>query len=381
MKVCIGSPGRFHTFDLARQMERLGLLQRLYTGYPRWKVDGLDRARIRTFPWVIGPMMLAGRLGCHGLQEWMNWPAIASFDRWMAARLEPCQVFHCLSSFGQCSHHVAKDRFGALTVCDRGSAHILFMDHIYADEYARWGLTYRPIDRRIVERELWEYEHCDRIVVPSGFARQTFLQKALSAEKVVKVSFGVDLRMFQPLPKTDNVFRVIYVGALSLRKGVPYLLQALASLKLPRLEAWLLGSLQVEMRPFLEKYNGVYRYWGIQPRSELHRYYSQGSVFVLPSLQEGLALVLAQAMACGLPIIATANSGAEDLITDGVEGFIVPIRDPAAIKEKLAYLHDNPSVRDSMALAALTRARKQRGWDAYGEQMAANYQVALARKS
>src|SRR5437870_6256232 len=114
MKVCIGSAGRFHTFDLTRQMERRGYLQRLYTGYPKWKVDGLPREKVWTFPWIIGPMMLFGQWGLHSLHNRMSLLAIESFDRWMASQLEPCDVFHCLSSFGLETHRVAKERYRTL---------------------------------------------------------------------------------------------------------------------------------------------------------------------------------------------------------------------------------------------------------------------------
>ena len=88
-------------------------------------------------------------------------------------------------------------------------------------------------------------------------------------------------------------------------------------------------------------------------------------------------MVQAQAMACGLPVIATTNTGAEDLFTDGVEGFIVPIRDPSAIREKLLYLYENPIIRDRMGQAALERVRTMGGWDSFGDQAAGAYTKAL----
>ncbi len=380
MKVCIGSGGRFHTFDLARQMERLGYLRRLYTGYPKWKVDGLPDTKVRSFPWLMGPNMLLRQWGLHGLAERITPLVHESFDLWMSKRLEPCDIFHCLSSFGLKTHRIARERYGAITVCDRGSSHILYQDEILAEEYARWGLRYRPIDRRIVERELQEYEECDLIFVPSTFAYRSFLEKNVPKEKLVKIPYGVDLSLFRRVTKRDNVFRVIYVGAMSLQKGIPYLLEALAPLnKLPNFEVWLIGGIFPEVRPFMAKYEGCYRYFDIVPRTELFKYYSQGSVFVIASIQEGLALVQAQAMACGLPVIATVNTGAEDLFTDGVEGFIVPIRSPEAIREKVLYLYEHPEIRDEMARAALRRVQLLGGWNTYGEKVVACYKAALAR--
>jgi glycosyltransferase involved in cell wall biosynthesis len=109
-------------------------------------------------------------------------------------------------------------------------------------------------------------------------------------------------------------------------------------------------------------------------------YYSQGSVFVLPSIEEGLALVLSQAMACGLPIIATPNTGAEELITDGREGFIIEARSPQAIQEKIIFLYERPDIRDEMARAALARSNHLGGWESYGKKMMDVYSIALSNR-
>ncbi len=95
---------------------------------------------------------------------------------------------------------------------------------------------------------------------------------------------------------------------------------------------------------------------------------SRSHVLALASVEEGLALVQGQAMACGCPVIATTATGAEDLFTDGVEGFIVPDRDSATFALRLQQLADDAALRERMAAAALTRVRSLGGWDHYGEQ-------------
>jgi len=379
MQVCIGSPGRFHTFDLARQMERLGHLARMYTGYPRFRVDGLPRKKVSTFPWLIGSSMVLGRLGLPSVASRLNYVAAVSFDRWMSARIEPCEVFHSLSQFAVESQQVAKQRFGALTVCDRGSTHILYQRRILAEEHERLGQPFQETDQRLLERELAEYEFADLIFVPSKFVYGTFVEYNVPERKLRKNPYGVDLRVFKPTPRTDDTFRAIYVGALSLRKGIPYLLEALAGVRLPKFELCLIGPLFPQVRSFLARYEGGFRYLGVIPRTELHRYYSQGSVFVMASIEEGLAMVQAQAMACGLPLIATTNTGCEDLISDGVEGFVVPIRDPEAIRERVLRLYRDPDLREEMSRAAL-RGVTSRGWNEYGDRAARFYGESLSEK-
>jgi glycosyltransferase involved in cell wall biosynthesis len=380
MRVCIGSAGRFHAFDLAQQMDRLGHLTRLYTAYPRWKTDGLPRKKVRTFPWLAVPSAALARvLNTRGWRE-IDWMVIDTFGSWLARRLEPCDVLHCLSCYGSRAHRIAKERYGALTVCDRGSSHILFQDEILAEEHSRWKVPYRHFDPRMVERELQEYEECDLILVPSDFAYQSFVEKGVAREKLRLDPLGVDLSVFRPVPKRDKTFRLIFAGWASLQKGIPYLLQAVEPLRLPDFELWLLGGVDPELKPILERYRDSFRFLGFIPRTELFSYYSQGSVFVIASVQEGLALVQAQAMACGLPVIATPNTGAASLFTDGREGFIVPIRDPAAIREKILYLYEHPDVRDAMSQAARERVQRLGGWNEYGNHTLSIYQGALARR-
>ena len=92
-----------------------------------------------------------------------------------------------------------------------------------------------------------------------------------------------------------------------------------------------------------------------------------GQPRAIESIEEGLALVQAQAMACGCPIICTTNTGGEDLFTDGVEGFIVPIRNVPALADRMQELADNPVRQQSMRAAALARVRSIGGWTEYGD--------------
>ena len=105
---------------------------------------------------------------------------------------------------------------------------------------------------------------------------------------------------------------------------------------------------------------------GHMPQIELKRVMSRSHVLVLPSVEEGLAMVMAQAMACGCPVVASNHTGAEDLMTDGMEGFIVPVRDVEMLAEKLQQLADDPILRDEMGNKALQKVKGLGGWDDYG---------------
>jgi glycosyltransferase involved in cell wall biosynthesis len=107
---------------------------------------------------------------------------------------------------------------------------------------------------------------------------------------------------------------------------------------------------------------------GAIPQAELAQLMQQSDCLVLPSLEEGLALVLGQALASGCPVIATPNTGAEDLFTDGVEGMLVPPRDPAALTAAMQQLAKNSQLRLQMRDAAIKRVQSLGGWTRYGDQ-------------
>ncbi len=374
MQVNISGITTFHVYNLAMQMQRLGLLKTYYTALPESRTPGISKEKVKRIPVLLGPTYLARKLGLNRLEAALEKPVHDLFARWLAANVTSCDVFHSLSGFGLSAFPLVKKKSNAAIICDRGSTHILFQDEILQEEYKLWGIPYKRIDPAIIDTEISEYETCDLITVPSKFVYETFLAKGVSPSKLAVTPYGVDMDMFHPLDKTDKVFRAIYVGQISLRKGIPYLLQAFANVNLPNFEFLMIGKLGLELKDLFQNNKGNCLYLGPKPRAKLHQWYSRASVFVIASIEEGLATVIAQAMACGLPVVATKNTGAEELITDGVEGFIVPPRDSAILREKILYLYENPDIRLQMAHAALEKVRRLGGWDDYGNRIAAAYQ-------
>jgi glycosyltransferase involved in cell wall biosynthesis len=329
----------------------------------------------------MAPYMAAGRIGLGPFLERYDRAIVRSFDNWVSHSIDPCDVYHCLSASGLRTHAAIRKRFGALTVCDRPCAHILYQESILHEEYDLQGWPFPGIDSHLKERELKEYESCDVIVVPSRFALSSFLEQGVPSSKLRKNPLGVDLTIFRRVPKEDDVFRVIYTGAISFQKGIPYLLRALCGLGLKNFEIWLIGYVRPEMKAVLARYEGQYRFLGTIDRSRLHWFYSQGSVFAFPSVHDGFGMVQAEAMACGLPVVATPNTGAPDLIKEGVSGFIVPIRDPDAIREKVLLLYRNPDLRKQMAEAAMLHVQQMGGWNDYGQRAAGIYEEAMTKRS
>ena len=238
-----------------------------------------------------------------------------------------------------------------------------------AEEYRRWRLPAPAMPPHITRREERIYAAADAITVPSTVARRSFLAMGVPVEKVHVIPYGVRLDRFQrtTVPPTDS-FEVLFAGQVALRKGIPYLLEAFARLRHPRKRLTIVGGVQDRLRPLLRTLPTEYvTFTGSLPQAELMERMGRSHVLVLPSVEEGLALVQAQAMACECPVIATFATGAEDLFTNGIEGFIVPDRDVEALAERLQRVADDPNLQRSLSAAALARVRHIGGWDAYGE--------------
>lgn len=398
MEIIISVGGRFHAFNLAQQLLKRGLLKKLITSYPKFEVKKWGISARKTDSVLLKEIIERGwRKLPPFLREVYNPQYFIHevFDCSASRKINKADLFIGWSSFSLRSLRKAK-KAGMITVIDRGSSHIVYQNEILKEEYERFGIKPELPHPKIIEKELKEYKEADYICIPSMFVKRTFLEKGVPENKLIHVPYGVDLSQFRQIPKKDDVFRVVFAGGMSLRKGVHYLLQAFSELNLPNSELTLIGSMNDEIKPFFKKYEiyyeirnntnirkneSVINYIGKVPQAELYRYYSQGSVFAMMSVEEGLAMVIPQAMACGLPVICTTNTGGEDIVRDGKDGFVIPIRDTEALKGKLIYLYENSDICRSMGQSAKERVAGGFTWNDYGEKIIAAYEQILTNYS
>ena len=373
MQVIQAVYGVFHHFELAHQLHRRNHLLRIYSTWPwaRLKREGLPHEFVRTFPLVhtADYLLRRSRFYSAALDARLNECNSLSFDAWTRRVIEPCDAFVAISGAGQTTGPKVQAAGGKF-ICDRGSTHQRFQDEVLAEEYRRWSVPYVQPAAHILRREEAIYASADAITVPSSVAKRSFLAQGFADEKVHVLPYGVRLDKFKPTaaPPVDS-FEVLFAGQISLRKGIPYLLEAFAKLRHPRKRLTVVGSVQDDMRDLLAKLpTENVTFTGTIPQAELAARMSRSHVLALPSVEEGLALVQGQAMACGCPVVATTATGAEDLFSDGIEGFIIADRDTDSLATRLQQLADDPELRAQMSAAGLERVKTLGGWDQYGDQ-------------
>lgn len=296
------------------------------------------------------------------------------FDRWAVSQLEPCDIFHGWN------HHCLRQLKGikglkgvkreTITVVERASSHILQGWEILKEEYKKNDINVRPLPQVYIEKCLLEYEEADYILVPSDYARNTFLERGFDEKRIVKIPFGVDHEKFKSQISKLNKFVVLFVGEIKLGKGVQYLLEAWDKLNPKGLELWLVGEIKPDIKWVFSKYRNRKDIKPFGFRKDVPELMGQANVFAFPSLDEGSARVTYEAMAAGLPVITTPNAGS--LVRDSLDGYIIPIRDSEALAERLEFFYKYPQQARAMGESGRERI-KEFTWERYGEELVKAY--------
>lgn len=226
------------------------------------------------------------------------------------------------------------------------------------------------------EKMIREYEICDYIVVPSSYSAKSFIEKGLSSKIKIIPLCNEKIIPYRKKTRTNGDFVVLFVGGNVYRKGLFYLLNAWNELKLPKSRLIIRSIIPKEFQ-YLVKGENISVIDHHISQNDLVRLYEQASIFCLPSIDEGFGMVVVEAMASGLPVIISENVGAKDLIKNGVEGFIVPIRDKEALKEKITFFYENPKITEEMGQAAYKKAIEYNPQN-YGKRVVELYQELCA---
>lgn len=355
--ILLTGPGT-HSHLLAQALQQTGRLHAYISYYPDWEMVFSDgrRKKIAYYRHIVRLMWAVWRcIPYWGQYENPRTWHFALYD-WLSKRhlSSPIQFLWAWSGMSLYCMRSAKAH-SMKVFLEFPASHPVFWNNLAHGVYGELKLDKGKFgiqSSSLVERQVAELILADKVIVLSSFVRKQMEHYGVPTEKVVQMPLGVEADTFTPVPLINaSPFRVLYVGRIDPLKGVHILLEAWKQLALPNAELWLIGHVLPEMKSILARYEGSFRYMGALAREKLPELYRQASVFVFPTLMDSFGMVLLEAMASGLPVIATAHSAAPDLLDEGV----IPAGDVEALKAAMLNLYERRG-----ELADIGRQNRQR---------------------
>jgi glycosyltransferase involved in cell wall biosynthesis len=381
-KVLLVHPGVQHAPRLAEALGREGLLTRFWTGWAKASKSqsgngrrsiSIPAAKLKTRPWLEWAALALSKSGIDPETVW-HWRNRIFQDLIPESEIEAADVVVGFDTGSWILAQRAK-RLGKKFILDQSIGHpaarIPEMAKMGRAEET-WGEPYQPRPGRLANWEKVEHELADRIVVGSQFTRNTLIGQGVPAEKIRILPYGVGKEFVAAGERRardgkEGKIRFLFLGQLTQRKGIQFLLEAWKDLPSGKAELVLMGGGQ---RWGWKKQAGAgVTFVGQASRSRVLEEMGRANVLVLPSLFEGFGLVILEAMAAGLPVITTQNTGGPDVIGEGKEGFVVPAGNSGALREKMEWFIKNPEKAIKMGKAARQKA-KEFTWERYGAEYA-----------
>ena len=388
MKVTYNSPNRSHHYPYAEALQQSGCLHAFVSGYSRFGRDPCPASLVAKLQRVdclqtLYVMSLRRRLP-QVCCERLAWASKCRLDHASYRFARESDLFLFYSGAGlRTLRRLKQERSSALCVVEAVNTHARYQEELLREEHARLNLPFRGFPRYELSRRCREYEEADAILCPSRAVQRSFIAEGIPAEKIWIVPYGfpavtAGAACVEQTAKADDEFTVLYVGSLSVRKGIRYLIEGFQALEHPRKRLVLVGPATEPSGIADLNLGSDIEVTGVLKGEELASRYRNADVFVQPSLEEGLSLVLGEALAHGLPIIATRQSGVEELFADGTCGYHVESRSAAAISQQLALLAQNAQLRAEFRQCAQQQAASLGGWEQSGKNMVAAL-AAIAR--
>lgn len=385
MQVLLTTTRNWHLGHAAQALSRRGALAGLWMADRNASNLPGDQYR-RCWPYHLA-MKPFYHLAPQIWSERATYALLGLYQIWLRAQLRgrACpryEVAHAIMGFGS-EIFAHAHRVGALKVVDCPNTHPTTYYGFWQRECDLWAPGQRvPIPRWMFSRMNRELEAADLILVQSQFAKESMCLNGIPETRVMINPMGVDTSIFTQREAVPAKPRFICVGTICLRKGHQYLFRAFQILRrtLPEAELICVGEYKCDFDPERPKWAGSFTHYPQLPSSEVAALLRSCTAFVFPSQEEGIARAQVEALASGLPLIGTHEGGATTLVQDGVEGYIVPGRDPQRIAAAMLKLAQEPELNRAMGAAAWRKGSLKNNWQDYGDRLLAEYERRLAAK-
>lgn len=364
-KISISSLSRFHLFDVARALNKKKNLKKLFNTYPYFitKKWIKEKNKIKTY---LLPEILT-RLNSRFLRSNKIYDySKRLFINWQKKVIDKKPgVYLSLNGYQLEIYKTLKDH--KFLISDNGSAHPIEVDLIRSQESKKFGMQFDKISPFEISNSLSEYEICDLIQVPSNFAKKSYLKHGIDEKKLFLNNYGVDTDFFNCEKIKEEEFIIVFCGGITLRKGIHYLIKSFNKLNIKKSKLFLIGPIDSNFLKIIKNdiKENIY-FLGPKNQNEIIQIYRKCSLYIQPSIEEGLALSQLQAMSCKLPLLCNSNTGGEDIITEGIEGYTISPFDINVLSEYIKWFYLNREKTYNMGLLARKKVLSNYTWDHYG---------------
>ena len=371
----ISTPGRFHNFEVAKILYNRNQLHKIVSGYPwiKLKKEKIPKNFVECFGLFTMLKFILQRMKFQSQYVNDNIDIInhRNIDRIALKHINQADVFLSLSGTGLNTGKEIKKN-NKIYICERSSSHILQSQKILSEEYKELNQSTLKINKWIIERELQEYNESDIILVPSLYVKRSFENYLPNSNKIHVINLGINLQNFYPInsyTKDKDYFDILFIGGLSIMKGLHYLIKAFKKFNHPKKRLHIVGSHTSDKNFFSNQFkdDNIFVYGHIH-HLKLKEIINKSDVFVLPSLDDGFATVVIQALACGCPVIVSENTGAADIVRENNCGFVIPTKESQVIADKLTLLSDNGQLLKEFSNNAI-KISKKNSWENYVDKL------------
>jgi glycosyltransferase involved in cell wall biosynthesis len=365
-KIAFVVQGRFYIFDLARELIQQGVDVTVLTNYPKFIAErfGVPRERVRNcvahgvatrLLYMVDPRRRLEPM----LHRW--------FSQWArsALRADHYTMIQCLSGVAE-EVFASRPSNGAVRALVRGSSHIDAQETLLRLEEQRAAKRIDKPTPWMMAREKREYEAADVVFVLSSFAYDSFLERGFPRERLRLLPLGSNAAVSSKASIEERCrriescqrLRVLCVGTFSYRKGALDLVDIARSTS-SQFDFMFVGAVTPETWSLQARARQFIRFVPRQRREQLDECYAWADVFIFPTIEDGFAAVLAEAQGAGLPILATTNCAASDIVSDNETGWVLPIRNPQAFVDRLRWCDAN---RQRLVEMVRSVSREMRDW-------------------
>jgi glycosyltransferase involved in cell wall biosynthesis len=339
IKINLSSGLRFNAGATAFALSLSDMDFKIYSSTPKNKWPAASRSKVLFRPL---PFKIIEHFNLIKRNRFLREVDAIIFDNIVSLLKSECDIFHGWATFSLNTGKKYKKK-GASFILDRACPHIDLQQSLLIEEAELTKSRYTPMSNMFLDRCLEEYELADKIIVPSNYSYNSFIQKGFKKSKIQKLKLNINYLAKKKKKKTinDNKFVLGTIGGNPLRKGIKYLIDAWQALQLHN-ATLLLKTSEFELKKNKDLFQRIKNDQTIKIMpyfKNIEDFYMQCDLFCLPSIDDGFGLAALEAMASGIPVITTENVGASEMVENNVSGFVGKIRDVTFLSEKILALY------------------------------------------